>query len=184
MILLDAINIVLTHGAGVRPVSSESDPTGGATTFIERVRQNVLKGGYPANIEQMDLVRDVNNEIKVPPDVLSVLLRTPYIVRGGKIWNRKDRTHVLTVDFPNTTVNLDIAFDDLDQSVQDFIAWSAAAEFAASKRGGNSERAMYCRDQANTKEVELSLEYPAEIIQHENPQYEPDSGRSFLWQSI
>lgn len=187
MNFLDAINICLTQGTGVRPISSETDPSGGATTFINIELTNILKGGYPLNLEEMDLLRQTDDTIKVPPDVLSVLLPSPYTVRSKKVWHRKNRTHTMTRDFLNVTVAIALDFEELDESAQDFIAWSAAAKFAASKRGAGSERAAFCRDQAEIKEVELSLEHPAELIQHENPQYAQtlhESITSNLWCNV
>lgn len=162
MKLLDAINIILTHGAGIHRISSTDDARAAEPKdAIESARMDALLSDWPFNRETITLSPQTTGEVKLAANVLKVELPHPYIVRTRKVYDPDDRTFILNETFTDVNAMMDVAYDDLPETVQRWIAWSAAAQFAAAKRGAGNERFAYCQDRAGTYEVRIGLDYPA-----------------------
>lgn len=168
MNLVEALNIIVQHGAGVRPISTEQEAPPGAATELDRVRKRVLKGGWPFCTDTVDLTRDVTGIITLQPNVIGVYLPKPFVTRSRKIYDPTKQTFTLERDFPKSQVIIEIAFEDLPNAVADLIAWEAARDYAAIKRGPDSPRYAHCEDKRQIAEVELSTDYPA-LSGQDNP---------------
>jgi len=162
MTILEAINICLTNGAGIRPISSADQNDQGSKDIIDRERKALLLSSWPFNEDAVDLTRDANNEIPVSSRWLLISLPFPIVVRAGKLYNRQDRTTIMAQDFPDSAIQLDMSLEDMPQQAANLVAWRAAKAFSAAKRGANSSYFGYCQDQFLNAEVEMGMAYPAQ----------------------
>ena len=172
MLKLEAINLMLTQGAGQDPVNSveEGDETvARVLNVFDRVLKEVLASPWPFNEDTVDLTQQTDGTVKIPVDeYLWVELPDPYVIRDGKVFHPKNQTHVLNRSFNNTKIARNLTIDQFDHTAGTYVAWMAAAEYAAS-RDPSSARAAYCQAKANIWEKKMALKYPAQIA-NDNPQ--------------
>jgi len=161
---LEAINICLTEGAGIDPVSTVAGiQAARAKQILDRMRKSILIRGFEFNVDVIDLNRDINNEIKLLDNYLQVQLPRPYTVRDRKVYNTTTRTFNLTKDFKNTKIALNLDFDKLPESVAEYVAWEACRHYCASVRTASSPQFAYCANEAALREVTFGMAYPAPV---------------------
>lgn len=133
---LDSVNIILSNigQAPVTALDTGNPLTETAELILDEVSRTVQASGWYFNTEySYPLTPDVNNQVLIPPNVLSMDF-TPYsdvnvVQRGGKLYNRTDHTYEFTGE-----LELDIVwhedFEDIPEAFKDYITIRAANVFA------------------------------------------------------
>lgn len=133
---LDSVNIILSNigQAPVTALDTGNPLTETAELILDEISRTVQASGWYFNTEySYPLTPDVNNQVLIPPNVLSMDF-TPYsdvnvVQRGGKLYNRTDHTYEFTGE-----LELDIVwhedFEDIPEAFKDYITIRAANVFA------------------------------------------------------
>lgn len=164
MTITEAVNRCLMYGAGLRKVNSVTDTLAvrAQDVVLDTIR-DFLTRGWTFNVDEIDLNRDVNNEIILPDGYLQVELPEPFVVRGGKIYDPVKRTYTLDQNFENSNVALLLTIEQLPEIAAQLIAWRATESFSVSTRSAASPQLPWVREQHNKASVAFSCEYPALI---------------------
>ena len=131
---LDAVNEMLGT-IGLTPVNSLSIPIADvsiATNILHTTSRKVQKRGWYFNTdEDYSLPIDVNNEIVIPTNALSVDPSDRYLnvtVRAGKLYDKDDHTYTF-----DESIDCDIVwflpFEELPESAREYIYTKAARQF-------------------------------------------------------
>ena len=131
--LLQAVNRVVAQ-VGLGPMTSISGPHAEkALARIDETCRQVMSRSMTFNTEPMELVRDVDNKIPVPTNVLWLYLdenkySDKIIQRGDFLYNLTDNTDVFEEDIDVTAVLL-LEWTQLDNPVREAIVTIAARRF-------------------------------------------------------
>lgn len=133
---LEAVNIILST-IGERRISTLSGQQVGdvaeAQATLTEISRAVQGQGWHFNREKdVPFARDVNNEILIPTNVARFDVETgskDIINRGGKAYNKTDRTFTFT-DTLKATVVYYLPFNELPDSARYYITIRAARTFA------------------------------------------------------
>jgi hypothetical protein len=133
---LDSVNIIISNigQAPVTALDTGNPLTETAELILDEISRTVQAAGWYFNTEySYPLTPDVNDEILIPPNVLSMDF-TPYsdvnvVQRGGKLYNRTDHTYKFTGQLELDLVWLE-KFEDIPEAFVDYITIRAANVFA------------------------------------------------------
>jgi len=133
---LDSVNIIISNigQAPVTALDTGNPLTETAELVLDEISRTVQAAGWYFNTEySYPLTPDVNNEVLIPPNVLSMDF-TPYsdvnvVQRGGKLYNRTDHTYKFTGQLELDLVWLE-DFEDIPEAFVDYITIRAANVFA------------------------------------------------------
>jgi len=165
---LDALNIVL-DAVGVYPVTSYDSPHPDAVRArqkLERYSTEIQSRGWWFNKEhELTLLPNLAEEIVVPATTLvidSVDPREKYAKRGSKLYDPINHTyripHQVVVD-----MIIEITFDHIPVTVQNYITMSAAVEMAVTREGDQNKINML-----NTGLLKAKSEAFADDIRNSN----------------
>jgi hypothetical protein len=130
---LEAVNELL-RAISESPVSSLSTTTTTEVTIAKAImsaknRDVQLEDWYFNTDYNVSLSRDSNNEILLPSNVVSFVSPTEdFTDRGGKVYDRVNRTTVLTQNITNATIKSILDFEDLPQAARAYITILAARQ--------------------------------------------------------
>ena len=169
---LQAVNIVLSN-VGQAPVTNleSANPIAQlATGIVKEVSASVQSEGWSWNTErEYPVSPDENKEIKLPEDVLSFdadpFERIDPIVRGGRLYDRRNHTFYFDKPVYKFDVVLFIDFESLPEAAKNYIVARAAGLYAARAVGG-TEVSKY-----NEKEEAMAR---AALIAYECEQADPN----------
>ena len=133
---LDSVNIILSNigQAPVTALDTGNPLTETAELILIEISRTVQAAGWYFNTEySYPLIPDVNGEVLIPPNVLSMDF-TPYakvnvVQRGGKLYNRTDHTYKFIGQLYLDIVWLE-EFEDIPEAFVDYITIRAANVFA------------------------------------------------------
>lgn len=170
---LEAVNLMLTQAAGQDPANAleEGDETlARVRSILARVLKDALASPYPFNEDTISLLLQTDGTVKVPVGVyLWLELPEGYVVRDAKIWKSSESSHQIGRAFTNIKAALNLKIEQIGHTEANFVAWSAAEEYAMSKDAGSSRHAA-CLAKRNFWSKKMSLKYPAEIS-NDNPMF-------------
>lgn len=164
---LSAVNQIL-GAVGQAPITTldETNPDVAiAYTTLVEVNREVQAEGWSFNRElEYPIIRDVNNEILVPGNILQITLsRLPenraidVIPRGGKLYNKTKHTYVWDRDLTCDIVWL-FDFTDTPQPFKDYIT-AKASVIASSKLIGDREQFMLLQQrEASTRAMVMQYD--------------------------
>lgn len=143
---LEAVNILL-QAIGESPTSSLTGNVGvdvvTAQGTLNEVLKNVQSEGWLFNTEHdYPLPRDVNGEIHLPANALSVDVdRTRYyaidaVTRGTRLYDRKNHTFVFDDDV-EAKIIFGLGFTDLPQTARYYVTYRAARRFQDTSLGSS-----------------------------------------------
>lgn len=158
---LDAINTMLAAigEAPVNMMDSGLPDAGIAEQILTRTFRAVQARGWWFNHEvNYPLSPDVNDEIQLPANTLKVDSygddrALDVIQRGTRLYNRGDHTYTFTKTIKVEIVFL-LAWDELPQTVRDYITVKAARIFQDSMLGSN---ALHAFKEADEREARAAL---------------------------
>jgi hypothetical protein len=163
---LQAVNLML-EGIGEAPVSDLSDAGLGDVAIAKDVlgttSREVQTKGYHWNTDyEYQLARDADNKIPVTGAMLEVDPDGPdafvdAVVRGGFLWDRKNKTFVFDRSLKCSITWL-LEFESLPQAARHYIAVMAARRFA---------KALMGTEQASRLTAEDEERAEASLINHE-----------------
>ena len=133
---LDSVNIIISNigQAPVTALDTGNPLTETAELVLNEISRTVQAAGWYFNTEySYPLTPDINNEVLIPTNVLSMDF-TPYsdinvVQRGGKLYNRTDHTYKFTGQLELDIVWLE-DFEDIPEAFVDYITIRAANVFA------------------------------------------------------
>lgn len=133
---LDSVNIIISNigQAPVTALDTGNPLTETAELVLDEISRTVQAAGWYFNTEySYPLTPDVNDEVLIPPNVLSMDF-TPYsdvnvVQRGGKLYNRTDHTYKFTGQLELDIVWLE-QFEDIPEAFIEYITIRAANVFA------------------------------------------------------
>ena len=136
---LEAVNTMLSV-IGEAPVnslesSSKTSDVIMAENILTEVSKEIQTAGWNFNIEKdVEISPDSNNNILLPTSAGRVDIEPvnsdnkEYVQRGSKIYNKTDKTFIISSSLKCTIVYL-LAWDDLPQSARQYIMIRAARKF-------------------------------------------------------
>lgn len=129
---LEAVNSMLMSigEAPVNSLESGLDDALIAETTLNETSKSVQKHGWYFNTEDnFPLLKNVDNEIVVPNNILKLdVQNTRYVLRGKRVYDRLDHTFKIKKDLKGTVI-LGLEFDDLPESAKQAIMYRAARLF-------------------------------------------------------
>jgi len=152
---LQAVNLML-EGIGEAPVSDLANSGLGdvaiAKDVLGAVNREVQTRGFSWNTDyEYQLARDGDNKIPVTDAMLEVDPDGPdasvdAVVRGGFLWDRKDKTFIFTKSLKCSIVWL-FEFASLPQAPRHYIATVAARRFAKAVMGTEQASRLTLEDE-------------------------------------
>lgn len=143
---LDALNMMLT-AADEAPVQTASQPghlpLSIAKGVLNDVVRTVLTVGWSFNTEsEFPLTIDVNNQIPIAPNVLSVDVDDKWtkvdpVQRGLRLYDKKSHSYTFTESLTGTVILL-LTWDEIPQPVRQYIAIRAARAFQVRMQAGDT----------------------------------------------
>lgn len=146
---LEAINLMLT-AADEAPVQALTQPghlpLSIAKSVLNDTSRVVQSRGWAFNTEQgFPLTRDVNGEIAVAPNVLSLdvddYAGMKPVQRGSRLYDRERHTYVFDRDLKGTVIFL-LPWEELPQPARHYIAVKAARTLQARLQAGQTVYSM------------------------------------------
>lgn len=161
---LDAVNLML-ESVGEQPVNTLVD-TGIADVeiaqnILHNTSRNLQVRGWTFNNEiDYPLVRDVNNNIQVPTNVLKVRPKDTtmdIIQRGGKLYDKTNHTDVFTKDV-KCDITFFLDFTDLPQAARTYIYVLASRDFQKKVLGSDTLTSITKEDEEMARVAFLEAE--------------------------
>lgn len=155
--ITDAVNLMIGC-AGEAPISSYDDDTNvmarlAFNTLVETHRA-VLSRGWGFNTDDdYSLTPDINGQISIPEDVISIDTdaytdRYDPVIRSGKLYSRKEQSFVWTSAITAEVVRL-MEFEDIPEPARRYIAIRAARVFVARYIGDRATFQYTAADEAD-----------------------------------
>jgi hypothetical protein len=152
---LEALNMMLT-AADEAPVQTASQPghfpLSIAKAVLDDTSRVVQAMGWTFNTEyKFPLTRDVNGEIPLAPNVLSLDVDDNWasvdaIQRGSRLYDRRNHRYTFDQDLTGTIIFL-LPWSDLPQPARHYIAVRASRTFVARMQAGDGPFAMTEQDE-------------------------------------
>ena len=155
---LDAVNVCL-EAIGEQPVNvipstgvSESTI---ANTIVNRISREVQNIGLHCNSEsEYPFTTDIDGYINIPQNVIQIDPSDPHVdcvVRGRRLYNRKEHTYKFTVSPIACDVVWFLPFEDLPEHVRHYIAVVAARTFQRNYLGSTNLNQITQEDEYRAK---------------------------------
>ncbi len=130
---LEAMNVLL-RAIGSSPVNSLETPhpdAANAKATLKRIRTQAQTRGWWFNIDyDVTLQPNEVGEIEIPSYVTSLkMLDRSYVKRGDKLYNNITQTYVIGCAVVVRNMQRTVDWDELPQSMQDYITYFAASQF-------------------------------------------------------
>lgn len=161
---LEAVNLML-ESIGEQPVNTLID-TGIAdvqiaTSILHNTSRNLQAKGWSFNREtDYPLVRDVNNNILVPPNVLMVKptdTTLDIVQRGDKLYDKTNHTFIFTQDV-KCDITFFLDFEDLPQAARTYIYVLASRDFQKKVLGSETITSITKEDEEHARATFMEAE--------------------------
>lgn len=158
---LDAVNDMLA-AIGESPVNS-LDLAGTydlsiAKSVLARIDREVQSFGWRFNTDTtVDLAKDDAGFIYLPADMLKVVVRTDSavdpVVRGDRLYDRKNKTFVFTKNLVAEKVVYRLAYEDLPETARHYICARATRRFQDRVQGDGAQHQYTLQDEIDARSV-------------------------------
>ena len=159
---LDAVNEILT-GSGFAPVSSLSStgPANARTAeqFLDREFRTILAEGWWFNYQKdATLVRNANNEIPIPSNILSIDgAGDDFIAIQGKVYSKSGQTFTFTSDVSVDTITF-FEFEEVPYEVQNYATKVALRKYQHVRVGGRDALGQHRVDERDARAALIQKE--------------------------
>lgn len=130
---LEAMNVLL-RAIGSSPVNSLETPhpdAANAKATLKRIRLQAQNRGWWFNVDyNVTFTQNETGEIEIPSYISSIkMLDRSYVKRGDKIYNTVNQTYLINCNLVAERVIRMVDWDELPQSMQEYITYFAASQF-------------------------------------------------------
>jgi hypothetical protein len=168
MTTLEALSSILAT-IGRDPPSSITSPlfpeAAKALRLLNESRRSVIRNGLWFNIEtDYTLARGTDNTVNLPVGCMAIRIKPlawdkkPPVARAGKLYDVESKTYLFSENPVALRMSLDVPFDDLPESVQQYIMIRTARIFAAGTLVSNPPLA-YTREDEGRARGEMMAEH-------------------------
>ena len=145
---LEAMNMLL-RAIGSSPVNSLETPhpdAANAKTTLNRIRKQAQKRGWWFNIDyNVKFTPDPSTGVvDISPTMSKVVMVSPaHVVRGNKLYDNQNQTYKFTTPPVAIRVQYVTQWEDMPQSLQEYVAYVAAAHFVRDELEDSAKTASF-----------------------------------------